>query len=122
MERGREESSHCRARAPAAGAQGSLQREPPGSLRGWGPRTKEVCPGAGGRGSVRLRRTWQPPGSGPGVPRGGRCRGVRRLGCGGWELPSVERAKRSAGSGAGAGAQRRIYTMEYYSAIKWNML
>lgn len=103
MERGREESSHCRARAPAAGAPGSLQREPPGSLRGWGPRTKEVCLDAGGRGSVRLPTPRQPPESGPGVPPGGRCRGVRRLGCGGWELPSVERAKRSAAAGPGRG-------------------
>lgn len=107
MEKGREESSHCRARAPAAGAPGSLQREPPGSLRGWGPRTKEVCLDAGGRGSVRLPTPRQPPESGPGVPPGGRCRGVRRLGCGGWSCPPWKGRSEARQRGRAGGAASR---------------
>ena len=59
----------CRARAPAAGDRGSLASEPLASLRCRGPGRKEVCPRAGGRGSVRLRVPGQPPGGGQGVPR-----------------------------------------------------
>lgn len=96
-----------RARAPAAGDRGSLASEPLASLRRRGPGRKEVCPRAGGRGSVRLRVPGQPPGGGQGVPRV-TCAGAQ----GGWTAaagscprPKGQRGERAAVPGPGA--QRR---------------